>query len=227
MGNLVTETPFSEITATMEALDHLGVERHHLEKFRAAHPDARAHIADLFKRADTLVPIPAVARRKPMEGLIERSPVTVTLAFDHDAQEVWREGGRPWWVSEEFRRVVAFGGESFAQQSATLRRFELKTLKTEGELRAQIKPREDFSVMQPSWLLSTLMIQQAEGRRGPLRSKGSANLFFTGEELRIQNGEETDYVISLVRLDPGPWYADAKEQSRVRMWPPGTMVFVI
>ena len=34
MGNLVTETPYSEITATLEALAHLGVERRHLKLIR-------------------------------------------------------------------------------------------------------------------------------------------------------------------------------------------------
>ena len=34
MGSLVTETPYSEITATLEALSRLGVERRHLALIR-------------------------------------------------------------------------------------------------------------------------------------------------------------------------------------------------
>ncbi len=34
MGNLIKETPYSEITATLEVLDKLGVERRHLQRIR-------------------------------------------------------------------------------------------------------------------------------------------------------------------------------------------------
>ena len=53
MGSLVTETPYSEITATLEILDRFGVGRDDLRKFRAAAPEVQSHTAHIFKTADT------------------------------------------------------------------------------------------------------------------------------------------------------------------------------
>ncbi len=53
MGSLITETPFSEITATLEVLDRHGVGRDHLKKFRAASSGVQGHIALILKTADT------------------------------------------------------------------------------------------------------------------------------------------------------------------------------
>ncbi len=53
MGSLITETPYSEITATLEILDRFGVGRDDLRRFRAAAPEVQSHTAHIFKTADT------------------------------------------------------------------------------------------------------------------------------------------------------------------------------
>lgn len=53
MGSLITETPYSEITATLEILDRFGVGRDDLRRFRAAAPEVQSHTARIFKTADT------------------------------------------------------------------------------------------------------------------------------------------------------------------------------
>ena len=57
MGSLITETPYSEITATLEILDRFGVGRDHLRRFRAAAPEVQSHTAHVFKTADTCTAI--------------------------------------------------------------------------------------------------------------------------------------------------------------------------
>lgn len=49
MGNLITETPYSEITATMELLDRLGVGRDDLKRFRKSSSRVKAEVAKLIK----------------------------------------------------------------------------------------------------------------------------------------------------------------------------------
>ena len=49
MGNLITETPYSEITATMELLDRLGVGRDDLKRFRKSSDRVKAEVAKLIK----------------------------------------------------------------------------------------------------------------------------------------------------------------------------------
>ncbi|GEM_PF-4414990 len=48
MGNLVTETPYSEVTATLELLDRLGVDREGLKKFRKASSHVQFEVARLM-----------------------------------------------------------------------------------------------------------------------------------------------------------------------------------
>jgi hypothetical protein len=53
MGNLITETPYSEITATMELLDRLGVGRDDLKRFRKSSSRVKAEVAKLIKGQGT------------------------------------------------------------------------------------------------------------------------------------------------------------------------------
>jgi hypothetical protein len=57
MGSLITETPFSEVAATLELLDHFGVGREDLKNFRAAVPEVQAHIARILKTVDSVTAI--------------------------------------------------------------------------------------------------------------------------------------------------------------------------
>ena len=48
MGKLITETPYSEITATMELLDSFGVSREDLTRFRKASWELKTRVAGLI-----------------------------------------------------------------------------------------------------------------------------------------------------------------------------------
>ncbi|MBI2030537.1 hypothetical protein HYT05_02860 [Candidatus Kaiserbacteria bacterium] len=62
MGSLIKETPFSEITATLEILDRLGVGRDDLRKFRAAAPEVQSRIAEILRTANSLTRISTIAK---------------------------------------------------------------------------------------------------------------------------------------------------------------------
>ena len=49
MGSLVTEIPNSEVTATLELLDHLGVSREDLTRFRKSSSRTRTEVAKLLR----------------------------------------------------------------------------------------------------------------------------------------------------------------------------------
>lgn len=49
MGKLITETPYSEVNATLEVLDHLGIERGDLTRFRKASSDIQQQVVRLMK----------------------------------------------------------------------------------------------------------------------------------------------------------------------------------
>ena len=49
MGNLVTETPYSEVTATLELLNRLGVDREGLKNFRKASSHIQVAVARLMQ----------------------------------------------------------------------------------------------------------------------------------------------------------------------------------
>jgi hypothetical protein len=55
MGNLITETPYSEITATMELFDLLGVGREDLKRFRKSSTREQVEVAKLIKGQGAMV----------------------------------------------------------------------------------------------------------------------------------------------------------------------------
>lgn len=70
MGSLIVETPYSEITATLEVLDHFGVGRDDLRKFRAASPDVQRHMANMFRDANALTSIETVTERASLLSVV-------------------------------------------------------------------------------------------------------------------------------------------------------------
>ena len=56
MGSLITETPYSEITATLEILDRCGVGRDDLKKFRRASRFVQMEVMRLMKHSETKAP---------------------------------------------------------------------------------------------------------------------------------------------------------------------------
>lgn len=52
MGNLVTETPYSEVTATLKVFDRLGIDREGLKKFRKASSHVQFEVVRLMREGE-------------------------------------------------------------------------------------------------------------------------------------------------------------------------------
>ena len=87
MGSLITETPYSEITATLEILDRFGVGRDDLRRFRAAAPEVQSHTAYIFKTADTCSSISTTSGNERPVSLV-RIMQTALGELPADYQEV-------------------------------------------------------------------------------------------------------------------------------------------
>ena len=88
MGSLVTETPLSEIMATMEMLGRLNVSRKDLKKWRSASAEEQMRIAYIVRHADL------IARKSPwMSGRIDtgllawHDPIVITLSQERDLKK--------------------------------------------------------------------------------------------------------------------------------------------
>ncbi len=85
MGNLIKDTPYSEITATLEALDRAGIERHHFKMLRgnnqqavatanfimcsgtfSAHPDNVRELIEMIAGGERKISKVKLARWRPL-----------------------------------------------------------------------------------------------------------------------------------------------------------------
>lgn len=80
MGSLVTETPYSEITATLEILDHLGVGRGDLKKFRAASEEVQGQVAHILKNATSCTRISVTSQSAATPEPLLSAVATTALA---------------------------------------------------------------------------------------------------------------------------------------------------
>lgn len=80
MGSLITETPYSEITATLEILDHLGVGRDDLKKFRAANEEVQGQVAHILKNARSCTRISVTSQGATTPESLLSAVATTTLA---------------------------------------------------------------------------------------------------------------------------------------------------
>jgi len=93
MGNLITETPYSEITATMELLDRLGVGRDDLKRFRKSSSRVKVEVAKLIKGqgagtnvidcdADPFIPEGWTVEQHQQGGQLTFDPSQIELYLD-------------------------------------------------------------------------------------------------------------------------------------------------
>lgn len=83
MGRLVTETPFSEITATLEMLDLLGVERKDLARFRKGPSWVRLEVARLLKLGERVEMVESTASQKRAYEIMGKNVFCINEAIDH------------------------------------------------------------------------------------------------------------------------------------------------
>jgi hypothetical protein len=94
MGSLITETPYSEITATLEILDHHGVGRDSLRKFRAAPTDVQRCVAAILREADSVTAISTTiekltAKVPPILVFDDEHIASVNLDTPHSPDAFW------------------------------------------------------------------------------------------------------------------------------------------
>lgn len=88
MGKLVTETPYSEITATLEVLDCLGLEREDLTRFRKASSYIHMEVVRLMKYGE----------QKPIPSDSEN--LTITVNYGLSFAEMIAAGHYDWTNSD-------------------------------------------------------------------------------------------------------------------------------
>lgn len=76
MGNLITELPVSEMNATIELLDRLGVDREGLKRFRKASSHEQMTIADMLQNGiipaeQKFIPAPS----KPIDHVLDLTTI--------------------------------------------------------------------------------------------------------------------------------------------------------
>jgi hypothetical protein len=120
MGKLVTETPFSEITAMLEILDRFGIEREDLTRFRKAAPFAQMGVVHFMKHGEQKPPPNASIEVvggvthiiiTPTTGPIYRSPIIMGTEFSDDnrsSSQVRKEAERRGYRTMPFEAARIF-----------------------------------------------------------------------------------------------------------------------
>ncbi len=105
MGKLVTETPFSEITATLELLDRFGVARKDLTHFRKASSSVQMEVARLMKHGEQKSFVGATL--EIVDG-VTHITVTSDGRTDEDFIRMWEEKYRPTEIAKDITRRARF-----------------------------------------------------------------------------------------------------------------------
>jgi len=98
MGDLVKLIPHSEVTATLEILDRLGVRREHLSKFRGASSWLQQQIAGALIAGNesffSITPVPEDNMEfELMLNPAEADPIEMVRADGYDNPEKWKFAG--------------------------------------------------------------------------------------------------------------------------------------
>jgi hypothetical protein len=93
MGNLVSETPLSEIMATLEVLDFFGVTRQDLRKLRSSSLEVKSHIARIIMNAESVVKISSISAT-PAQS--DKEVFTIIVGDRRSAAELLAIGNYDW-----------------------------------------------------------------------------------------------------------------------------------
>jgi hypothetical protein len=215
MGSLITETPYSEITATLEILDHLGVGRDDLKKFRAANEEVQSQVAHILKNATSCARISVTSQdaaiSEPLLSAIATTAIGATGAKQtkkcfRGSRWAYRDGDLDNWLPADQPDAPACTATTFAllrEWTFAEAAEKIVGLKIPGAS-AKLLGHELIR------LGHTMTLAQAEemaeaterGQKTGMRTDGWDNFFF------VETGDEEDpvSVLNVLRSDRG-WLA--------------------
>ncbi len=221
MGSLISETPYSEITATLEVLDHLGVRRDDLRKFRAASKGVQGQIAHIFQNADYATQISVVSEGVKPKKLLE--PVARFDAFSM-AKFVAAEHFRVD-IGRKAKVQITFLWDNFSMYfvpkieedvpAGELNVSKLLEPSLDARIIAELGERHE-TYLADLW---SLLKQQPNGESGPLLTDGKGNIFY----IRDANG--TLWTVNAFwNSGYGGWYLYIRSVESLRRWCDGLRV---
>ena len=221
MGSLITETPYSEITATLEILDRFGVGRDDLRRFRAAAPEVQSHTAYIFKTADTCSSISTTSgNERPvslvriMQTALGELPAIKTGTCLRSRIWAYRDGDFDSWLPKESSAQAACNVTTyqlakpmvFAEMAAAVLSVPVTT--PVAELGKMLKERGLTLTLSQ---IDKLVEMQEGGTDVGIRIDGYANFAFM---------ENADGSVSVSCVDRGGrrWHGRAYPLSRGGRW---------
>jgi hypothetical protein len=224
MGNLITELPVSEMNATIELFDRLGVDREGLKRFRKASSYEQMTVAGMIQNGISEVQAtklaPAVAKiLELVSTVVVRATTSKFVAKDKfvvntkrnanvKIPAVW-ENFTTWFLSDE-------GLTEDPITETTLRYHKLRKSSVDGpiitELGGEAKAETTLSEM------FSLMAGQKNGEDGVLLNNGYANIFYIKDQKGVLR---TVYVFWY----DGGWFVNASSVESPDRWYDGSLVF--
>jgi hypothetical protein len=180
MGSLVTDTPYSEITATLEILDHLGVGRDDLRKFRAAVPEAQKHVVYMFRNADSLESISTRLKDQNQTTILSLANDCVSWpAMERFVPKDFFQTREGLWISTELRSRILARTNPCEVGASSGKSFDLRKDALDHEIVREIPEGYEFvNETEVCARIAAMIQRQPNGQKGELLSNGYANLFY-------------------------------------------------
>ena len=192
MGNLVTETPYSEITATLEVLDRCGVTCEDLKNFRKASSFVHFEVARLMKNGE-------------VHGALPLPTFRVTVDYDKTVESLVKAGKYDYANSD----ITA---QHFSTQRSGIVQIELHLLHFNRSISSDdvIKEMDKLGLRpaKPHELLTFGIQYPDEQRKYPIVALGSVWRRFDGDRCVLGLwGDSGDRDLGLPWWD-GDWRSD-------------------
>jgi hypothetical protein len=216
MGSLIKETPFSEITATLEILDRLGVGRDDLKKFRSGSSGMQESVANIFKHADCVTAISTTAERDNILALIGGASIEVEPTFV--AKEKFKtrktpDGVKLYYVGDTFSEH--FLGQTENGLASTALKFHTLTKDSlDAPIIAELGEAHETKLAH----LWKLLVNQGQGQEGPLLTNGYANIFY------VRGKDDVLWAVDASWFDGIGWGVEADSVGRPDGWSDGRRV---
>lgn len=227
MGNLITEVPFSEVTATLELLDRLGVDREGLKRFRKASSHEQMTIAAMLQKGiipseQKFVPVPPERTPSILE-LVSTVVVSATTSkfVAKDKFVINTKRNAPVKISYLGDNFTSWflngdGKTEDAIMEQTLRYHKLRQSSVDGPIIAELggagKSETTLSEM------FSLMEKQGKGEDGVLLNNGYANIFYIKDDAGVLR------TVFVYWVGDG-WYVRADSVESPGRWSGGRQVF--
>lgn len=182
MGSLITDTPFSEIGATLEILDHLGVGREDLKKFRAAAPEVQQQVAHIFKCADSATRISVTSENTAPKKLLKLvTSVSLAAIESFESAKNFKVDKKSevqiYWLGTSFKKHFGRKVER-ACEAVEIRVHTLKAPSLDAPIITELGEKREISLGQ----FFALLKKQGKGQKGALLTNGYANIAYVRDD---------------------------------------------